>query len=103
MHLEVHVEDLPANFQYLEIEVGDSISRDTISVSDLGAGWRLDVERTRKAGDEWLASRRSALLFVPSVLVPATWNVLLNPLHADAEQVKLLHSHWHPLDARLLA
>lgn len=102
VHLEVEVEDLPANFQYLEIEVGEGVSRENVSVSDLGSGWRLDLERTRKTGDEWLTSRRSAMLIVPSVLVPATWNMLLNPLHAEAAQVKLLHSHWHPLDARLL-
>lgn len=102
MHLEVDVEDLPANFQYLEIDVAETVSRETVLPGDLGAGWRLDKDRTRKAGDEWLVSGRTAVLIVPSVLVPATWNVLLNPLHADAAGVKILHSHWHPLDIRLL-
>ncbi|MCC6586587.1 MAG: RES family NAD+ phosphorylase [Bryobacterales bacterium] len=94
VHLEVDVEDPPANFHYLEIDVPDSISREPVSTGDLGPGWRLDLERTRKAGDQWLAAGRTALLIVPSVLVPATWNLLLNPLHPDA--APMFGSHQRP-------
>ncbi|MGK5053473.1 RES family NAD+ phosphorylase [Janthinobacterium sp. RB2P8] len=36
------------------------------------------------AGDGWIAAGKTALLLVPSVIVPDEYNVLLNPGHADA-------------------
>ena len=40
-------------------------------------------------GDAWLASRRSAVLSVPSVIVPESRNLLLNVAHPDAEQARI--------------
>jgi len=38
---------------------------------------------------------------VPSVLVPETHNVLINPRHNDAAQIRMLNGFPYPLDARL--
>jgi RES domain-containing protein len=46
-----------------------------------------DAIRERKAGDGWLASGESAALRVPSAVVPAEWNYLINPLHIDFAQI----------------
>lgn len=35
-------------------------------------------------GEEWLAGANSALLLVPSTIVPEEFNVLINPVHPDA-------------------
>ena len=34
-------------------------------------------------GDAWVKSNRSAVMRVPSVVVPTEWNYLLNPNHPD--------------------
>lgn len=39
-------------------------------------------------GAQWLASRSSAILLVPSVIVPEEWVALINPAHADAARIK---------------
>lgn len=36
------------------------------------------------AGMQWVASGSSALLVVPSVIIPREHNVLINPKHPDA-------------------
>jgi RES domain-containing protein len=59
------------------------------------------VAATQTAGDEWFESRRSAVLGVPSVIVPETRNFLINPEHVDAAQIKVVRSYLHPFDARL--
>ncbi|MEJ5978818.1 RES domain-containing protein [Novosphingobium sp. PS1R-30] len=38
-------------------------------------------------GTEWVKSRRSLLLEVPSVIVPEERNLLINPVHPDAARV----------------
>jgi len=56
---------------------------------DLPVGW--DAEPAGRVstghGTRWVAEGRSALMLVPSVIVPEEWNALLNPAHPDAAQV----------------
>jgi RES domain-containing protein len=40
-------------------------------------------------GDDWVASRRSVVLRVPSVLVPAEYTFLLNPEHPDFSKLHI--------------
>ena len=61
-----------------------------------------DQIATRTIGDEWLASKNSAILRVPSAVVPETLNVLLNPEHADASWMRILWHSEYPWDERLL-
>jgi RES domain-containing protein len=53
-------------------------------------------------GDDWLRSERTALLRVPSVIVPATWNVLVNPNHAESRGIRIVRTHEQRVDARLV-
>ena len=64
--------------------------------------WRgLGSPEAVLVGAEWAASRRTALLRVPSALVPREPNYLVNPAHPDA--ARLLVGAPEPLewDARL--
>ena len=50
---------------------------------------KVPLEETVQAiGDAWLEEGAALLLRVPSVVVPAGWNYLLNPAHADARKVR---------------
>ncbi|TVQ16086.1 MAG: RES domain-containing protein [Balneolaceae bacterium] len=67
-------------------------------------GWD-DLPYTRvscETGDEWLNSGRTAVLAVPSVVVPQEWNYLLNPVHPDFKSLKVSESTFTPFDRRLL-
>ena len=59
------------------------------SAGTLAVGW--DAEPAGRVsirlGTDWLTSRSSAVLVVPSVIVPEEFNVLINPLHAGAASV----------------
>jgi len=101
VHIEMDAEDRPEHFQVLKIEGPDSIARERIEYAGLPAGWTEDIPATQAIGSSWLVSHRSLLLEVPSVLVPETWNVLVNPLHPEARQLTITDVMQHPFDTRL--
>lgn len=102
VHAEIDVDDIPVSFRYLEIEAPDSISTETLDVEALPGNWRSNLPASRRAGDEWLRSGRTALLRVPSVIVPMTWNVLVNPRHPESPQIRIIRTYEHGIDPRLL-
>jgi RES domain-containing protein len=97
VHAEIEVEDIPVAFRWLEIDVPDSIAANAADPGLLGPAWRTQPAATRRLGDQWLASSRSALLRVPSAIVPETWNILINPLHADATRIRVVRVHQQAL------
>lgn len=76
---------LPLNRYLARIDVPDDVWA-ARQVLTLPVGWdalpagMISVER----GEAWLLAKTSALLVVPSVIVPEESNVLINPLHPDA-------------------
>jgi RES domain-containing protein len=92
--------DIPPSYVLLAVAVGEKASIENLEAS-LEPNWITDLERTRDLGSAWLQSLRSALLRVPSALVPMTFNVLLNPLQQDSKHVKVESSYHYPFDPRL--
>jgi RES domain-containing protein len=101
VHAEIDAEDVPITLRFLEIEAPDSVTVETADTRSLGSDWRRDPEMTRPLGDLWLHSGRTALLQVPSAVVPATWNVLINPQHPDSARIRVVRIHKQPIDRRL--
>jgi RES domain-containing protein len=101
VHLEVDPEDLPDTYQLLAIDVPDDIRFESIEENQLALGWPGDETLTRGLGDRWLNERRTALLRVPSAVVPFAWNWLLNPAHADSSKVHIAEIIRAPFDPRL--
>ena len=102
VHAKVDIEDVPVNYRFLEIETPDALAIEDMDIGALGRAWRTDLEATRSAGDEWLRSGRTAWFRVPSVIVPATWNVLMNPRHPESAQARIVRVHSYGIDPRLL-
>jgi len=100
VHAEIDIQDIPTTLRYLEIEAPDTIVVESLDVSSAGVEWQL--EKTRGAGDEWLRSKRSAMLRVPSIIVPATWNILINPAHLESGHIRIVRAHRVPLIAGCL-
>jgi RES domain-containing protein len=65
-----------------------------LRAADLPANWLDDEARTRDFGSGWIAGRTSALLFVPSVLVPHAYNALINTAHPDWQPQTLKAREW---------
>ncbi len=103
VHLELDPVHLPKSYRLLKVEVPDDVSIEAISEADLRQPWVNDETLTRTVGDQWLASKRSALLQVPSAIAPETLNVLLNSAHEGARRLKIVSHREYPWDLRLIA
>jgi len=101
VHTQIDLEDVPVNLRYLEIEAPDALDIEDVDTAPLGPTWQTNIEASRRAGDEWLRSGRTALFRVPSVIVPVTWNVLINPQHVDSALIRIVRVHSQTIDARL--
>lgn len=102
LEILVHVdrEDVPDDFQLIEMEVDDAASVEALEQTELPPNWRDDLMATRAIGDEWLSQGRSLVLRVPSILAPRTWNALLNPQHRDAPRMRIIGTERFPFDGR---
>jgi RES domain-containing protein len=103
VHLEIDAEDLPSHYQLLGVEVPDSAAITTLGENELPAGWRQPITSTRARGDDWLRTGASALLRVPSAIVPEAANYLLNPAHPDAARISIASALRAAFDPRLMA
>jgi len=88
----VHLDSPELLEKYLFFEVViEAIFAEEFDPSRLPRNWRASPipARLQAVGDEWVADGRSAVLRVPSVLVPAESSFLLNPRHPDFGKLQI--------------
>ncbi len=93
--------DVPPKYTLLELQVDEQVSLESLDVRTLPADWPHRVDVTQEIGSAWLRAGHTALFRVPSALVPATLNVLLNPLHAHASSIRIQSAIEYPFDPRI--
>ncbi len=97
VHLTRDDNGLPDSFRLMRVEFSVSPSIATLDTPAEPAPLRM----TQKAGDTWLEGGDSAIARVASIVVPLTWNYLLNPLHAEAANATVAKMSQHLYDPRL--
>jgi len=99
VHLPAGV--LPA-YTAIPIEFDDSLVT-VLKAKDVPTGWTRDPPppSTQARGDAWVASARSAVLRVPSVVVPVEFNYVFNPSHPDFARARIGTPTPFPFDPRL--
>ena len=82
-------------------DVPDSVSR--IDHRRLPPDWRSHPvpSSTQKIGADWVKSGASAILIVPSVIVPQEKNYLLNPAHPDFKKIHIGKPETFSFDPRM--
>lgn len=84
-----------------DLIASEAILPSTLSIEDLDPSSISSAELsntlvTKRVGADWIRSRSSVALQVPSLAVEGDWNVLLNPEHPDFPKIELLPEHsWH--------
>lgn len=95
----------PFNRYLIRIDVPDGVWRRRLSIDKDSASGGWDAEpvglSSLEYGDAWVKSGDSALLCVPSVVIPMEQNVLINPLHLEAAQLAFTNTGKFLFDRRI--
>lgn len=75
----------------------------SVEPTDLPSEWRQSPPppSTQRIGDDWADNLTSAILRVPSAIVPE-FNYLLNPVHPDFRRIQIGSHQDFTVDSRLL-
>ncbi|MCD4805750.1 MAG: RES family NAD+ phosphorylase [Desulfobacterales bacterium] len=93
----------PENLSIIEINIQENIERESINESQLPSNWRdyPAPEQLANIGTNWIKSKSSLLLDIPSAVVKKEVNTLINPLHPDIKFVDLINIEKFSFDSRL--
>jgi RES domain-containing protein len=86
VHVDVSL--VPSDLVCVEVDVPDDVSREEIRLERLPSDWDASSDHPVcvDLGDDWIRRGGSCLLFVPSAVIPRSWNVLFNPAHDEARR-----------------
>lgn len=95
----------PVAFKYVAIPIEfDEALVETVAAMDLPADWNEEPPppSTAEIGDRWVRESRSAVLKLPSVIISAELNYLLNPGHSDFKRIRIGKPMPFSFDPRLI-
>ena len=105
LELLVHLDDpllLVEKYSLIPVEVDTAFVLE-VSRSGLPRNWQAmpPSAELRSIGDDWVRDAASAVLQVPSAIVPAESNFLLNPRHPDFTKLRIGKPISFQFDPRL--
>lgn len=91
--LEMLVQDEPLRVRYVMIPatLPKNLKIERVTEDELPGDWRdfAAGEHSQAIGTAWAKRKSSAVLAVPSAVIPAEHNYLLNPLHPSFSKIEI--------------
>lgn len=99
----VHNGAIPADYRVVLVEVPESVAIEFVEMQQLARSWPSGSSylETADLGTEWAHSLRTAVLRVPSAVIPAEFNYILNPEHPDFSGIRFWVPEYEYIDDRL--
>ncbi len=82
MHFDLPPELLPDDYVLMAVQLGGFRNMAQSDWQEFAPDTSLKASDGRAFGDRWLSEFRTPCLVVPSVIVPESKNLLLNPQHS---------------------
>ena len=94
----------PEDLSIMEINIVETVGREAVNERQLPSNWRdyPAPEQLAEIGTNWIKSKSSLLLDIPSAVVNREMNTLINPLHEDIKKVRVVSVEKFSFDSRLL-
>lgn len=96
----------PVLFKYVAIRIKfDDALVEIFPTGNLPTEWQSEPPppATKMIGDVWVREMRSAILQLPSVIIPDEPNYLINPAHPDFKKISIGNPQPFAFDPRLIA
>lgn len=103
LEILVHMR-IPMDYELYSVKFDTALVRE-LAVQNLPRNWDAEppTNDTQEIGDNWVLSASSAVLSVPSAVVPEERNYILNPRHPDFRHIRIDGPFPCYFDPRLLA
>jgi RES domain-containing protein len=106
LEILVHVDTdlIPNDFVAFAVDIPeDKLEVAKISSSDLPANWRKEYPpfSCQMLGSQWLLQSKTAVIAVPSAVIPEESNFILNPNHPDFAKLQIQPAVAFYFDIRL--
>jgi RES domain-containing protein len=95
--------ELAGEYVVTPIELPDDLGATTLSIETLPSNWDAGqpTDETAEIGTHWANHLTTAVLVVPSAVIPRECNCILNPRHPDFCRIRFLSPEPFHFDARL--
>lgn len=102
VHLDL-AQDLPTDRYFVNIDIPDHLKILELSLGDLPINWnsKPPLKESQFLGDAFVYENASAVLRVPSAIIPSESNYLINPFHNEAKQINVISTEQVKFDQRL--
>lgn len=101
----VHLDRAQNDIRWVAIEVSipETVPVTTLASRQLPRDWRREPPpaATMRIGSAWLRKAGTAVLRVPSAIVPAESNYILNPAHPEFHQLRIAPPTPFSFDSRM--
>lgn len=103
METFVHLGEDIAGLDYVYFAVDIPTAVVIVPLTVKPKGWRNEPPSAPSigAGDRWLRAGASALLEVPSAIIPTETNLILNPAHPDVAKLRIRAARTFQFDPRM--
>jgi RES domain-containing protein len=103
MLVHLQAKDLVEHYVVFETSFDEAMVT-SLEASALPRSWRHSPapKRVQQVGDSWISRGTSAVLRLPSAIVPTEFNYLLNPAHPDFDSVAIGPRQRIRFDPRLI-
>lgn len=100
--VRLSVIDIPDKLKLITISVKDSIVR-KVEVNELPTDWQKfpHLRTSQIFGDELISNSKYKAFQIPSAIVPAEYNLIINPKKVTKEEIEILSIEDFYIDERL--
>lgn len=94
---------IPKDCCLVSISIPDEIDISGAGLKDLPENWNRNPipASTQQIGNHFVSAQEALVLKVPSAIVNDEWNYLINPLHQEFKDVKIIAIDPFSFDSRL--
>ena len=102
--VNVIIDDIPRALSLVLVDIPDKNILE-IAEADLPGNWRQSPtpSSTRQFGSKLLTESKTAIIKLPSAVIPQEFNYLLNPAYPDSKNFKILEIQDFIFDVRIKA